>query len=290
MKTNYIKYFFTLAPWPKRSHTKAEKVWNIILAIIYIMIAVLVVILPGMSIVRRILNLALLVIVFFLYPWILYFFFHAGLPAVEGIMIGIYKIRDAWRENKAPVHAPYDFFVARRLYETVGPLQGPRMDQLAHLKESLHNGLCLFMKDSKVLSKNMPEGTIETLATRLSELKLNSLTEQTRNSVSEEKMDQIGCYELLTVIFNVMRESVGREMQQKELAEWICQWFPGKYPKVSSVITYLSRINNTIVDIAGLTKYPTKEKSTQTDVPLLSLEEMKKPLEFFCTYNGKTEQ
>jgi hypothetical protein len=295
MKHSNFKNFFTKAPWPSVKESPSTLVTYIIVGAALAASIVLSLVIPGFPVWRRVMAVVLLVIFAVLLPWILYFFTHAFLSATEGVMIAVYKIRDAWKDGKAPAQAMEDFFVARRLYETTGPIKGPRKAYMSNTKESLQNGLCSFMKDSRILRTNMPEGAIESLAVKLTELKLDDINADTKKPVTKEKLQKIGCYELLTVIMDLMWFDVSVKIQQKELAQWICKWFPAKYPNTVSMITYLSRLGNRIYRNYELEKededaydYEVEQKSTETEVPLLSWNEMKDAVGYFCDYTRKT--
>lgn len=244
--------------------------------------------LPDYSLWGRIWRSLLSIFLALSFPWIIFYFLHIAIPAIEGCLIATYKVRDAW--NKGDRHvtgAPEDFFIARSHYEFFGPLKRPVNDmekmRVAKDDEYLrHLEMCLVrdMKQYKSLTEAMSAEAIGDFARKLISVKYNRICPDTFNPVSL-KDNSVGPYELVVVVFNLFADS-DSIIGYKVLSQYVSKWFPEKFPVAGTVQTYFSRIRDRVKrrDTQDV-QYIPQTKASKTEVPILSKEDLLDPESYY---------
>lgn len=282
-----IKYYF-VAPWPKML---AEARWTTIVThvLIYAMLLVLLfatIFKTGWTPLQRAWHIGVTVLMILTAHWAFYALFHIGIGAVEGMLIGWYKIKEAKDKGSYPAPAFSDYFIARHHFESEGPLQGSGKQLETYRKQyhveyinTVKKGLCRYMSQYECIRKALTDEQIEKFASLLVDYRTGE--NRVVEAVSSEKLD-IGPCELLTMFHNMFPEPKKLSLQAMEIAQMVASAFPKNF-KYSTANTELSRIRNCTKE--GIRS----KKPSITEVQVLPPEQLEDSLNYFYELGKGTE-
>lgn len=271
--TSLVRFYF-IAPWP-RHIAKHLSVMTVLFNIMITLWAVLTIFPCEKPLFIKIAYLILFLAFLPAISWFSYFQFHFGIAATEGIMIAIFKMKDAWKESKAVTPATRDFFISRLHYENEGLLVSPKLiddkypDTVNLYWDQVQRGLIRFMKNYSVLTDNLSETEIIRFSSNLIALKRGQFDADMVKPIRKEKIS-LRLYELLTVTFDFFPQLNGK-VQNKMIAEMISMSFPSSY-KAKTVAENLARLRQTAKEQISGTEYIRKQKSSKTEVPILPID------------------
>lgn len=235
----------------------------------------------------------------FFYPWISYVLIHSLYAFAEGTAIAFCKIDKSFAAGTYPNNAFKDYYLERAYCETHGLLSEAQY-QLKKAREGIDethwdavkSGLVNWMKQFNVLKNNMTEGEIDAFATLLVSIRRGIIDYDALKPIREGKINNVGPYELLVVVFNLTTYSDKKDKKfkklfnNKQLAQIICACFPGNFSNNSTVESYLSRLNSTIAIKDGKYNSVQTLKASQTEVKVLPLFERERIEDYLIGFNN----